>query len=322
MRKKFVSTRIPVTPDATLSGTSTQNDARALGTARAGRQVSSLRGVLIALWVVVAAVALGYGWDYYSTPLAERAFATDHRLLAPTGRVGHSLGIAGSLMMIVGVLMYSVRKRVGALAGLGRMSHWLQVHIFLCTLGPFLVLLPTSFKFGGIVSIAFWSMTAVVLSGLFGRYVYVRIPKSIHGQFRSLQSIEHQRTELVALVVRHAQVDAGVVEHMLGQWQTAVPGGLFGALWSSLRYDLSRRSRATKLRAALRAWRVPEHLRARLLDLLQKQLEVTHQIHLLQPFQRLFRYWHVFHLPLAAVMMVILVVHVIVAAMFGYGWPR
>ena len=41
---------------------------------------------------------------------------------------------------------------------------------------------------------------------------------------------------------------------------------------------------------------------------------------LLRPFQRLFRYWHVIHLPLALTMAVIVVVHVGVAVAFGYTW--
>jgi hypothetical protein len=38
-------------------------------------------------------------------------------------------------------------------------------------------------------------------------------------------------------------------------------------------------------------------------------------------FQRLFRYWHLFHLPLALLMLAILAVHVVIAVLFGYGWP-
>jgi hypothetical protein len=39
---------------------------------------------------------------------------------------------------------------------------------------------------------------------------------------------------------------------------------------------------------------------------------------LLLPFQRLFRYWHLLHLPLAIVMLLVVVVHLVVAALFGY----
>jgi hypothetical protein len=36
--------------------------------------------------------------------------------------------------------------------------------------------------------------------------------------------------------------------------------------------------------------------------------------------QKLFKYWHVAHLPFALVMLVIMVVHVAVSIVFGYTW--
>ena len=40
----------------------------------------------------------------------------------------------------------------------------------------------------------------------------------------------------------------------------------------------------------------------------------------LQPFGRLFRYWHAVHMPLAVVMALVLLVHIAVAFLFGYAW--
>jgi hypothetical protein len=280
-----------------------------------------LRTLLVILWVGIAGAAIAFGQEYYRTPLAERAWAKNHELLAPSGLIGHSLGIAGSLMMLVGVAMYSIRKRWSAVRSLGRLSYWLEVHIFLCTLGPFLVLLHTSFRFGGIVSIAFWSMTAVVSSGVFGRYVYVRIPKTIHGQFRSLESIEQQRQDMIESISTRANVDVETIEQVVGG-RRSLPRGLLGAIVSAVRFDLGRRRRGSRVRRALTGWRVPVHMHGRLIELVEKQAQTEQQIVLLQPFQRLFRYWHVFHLPLAIVMFLILIVHVAVAAAFGYAWPH
>jgi hypothetical protein len=311
-----------MTPPSSSAETSTLELQAPATASPATRGRNPLGLLLLAVWVVAAGGALGYGWDYYMTPVTERPFAALHPLLAPSGRIGHSLGIAGSLMMIVGVSMYSLRKRVTWLSSAGRLSRWLQVHIFLCTLGPFLVLLHTSFRIGGIVSIAFWSMVAVVLSGLFGRYVYVRIPKTIHGQFRTLQSIEAQRTEMANAIAARASVPAAEVEALLRPVDAKAPRGLAGAIASAIRFDFSRRSRTARMRRALERWKLPAPLRGRVLDLLEKEAELEQQVRLLQPFQRLFRYWHVFHLPLAIVMFLILIVHVVVAAMFGYAWPH
>ena len=58
------------------------------------------------------------------------------------------------------------------------------------------------------------------------------------------------------------------------------------------------------------------------MEVLEQQLKIEQQLALLAPFQKLFRYWHLLHLPLAIVMFVIVAVHVVVATMFGYGVPR
>jgi hypothetical protein len=158
--------------------------------------------LLALLWLALASAAAWPGLRYYGLPLSERVFAEQHTLFAPTGRIGHGFGVLGSGMMLFGVLMYAVRKRWHALARWGKLKHWLQFHIFLCTLGPFFILLHTSFKIGGLVSIAFWSMTLVVLSGIFGRYVYARIPKSVNGQFRTLQDLEQENKEIAAQLAK------------------------------------------------------------------------------------------------------------------------
>lgn len=276
---------------------------------------------LTAVWVAIAAGGLAFGWEYYRMPLAERPFMARHELLAPTGVIGHSYGIIGSLLMAIGVGTYTIRKRVPALHKAGRLSYWLQVHIFLCTLGPFLILLHTSFRFGGIVSIAFWSMTAVVLSGLFGRYVYVRIPKSIHGQFATLESIEARRSAVVETIGDSAGIPAETVMVVVGRRTIRRKTGIVRAVFDAVRFDLGRRRREARLNRILDGWRVPRAVRGDLVVLLERQAKIEQQILLMQPFQRLFRYWHVFHLPLAILMFVILAVHIAVAAMFGYAWP-
>ena len=65
---------------------------------------------------------------------------------------------------------------------------------------------------------------------------------------------------------------------------------------------------------------VPNDVRKRLGGLIRDEIQLEQQVILLKPFQRLFRWWHILHLPLAIVMFLILIVHVVVAALFGYVW--
>jgi hypothetical protein len=73
---------------------------------------------------------------------------------------------------------------------LGKLENWLEFHIFLCALGPIMVLFHTAYKFGGIVAVSFWSMVAVFLSGIIGRFIYLQIPRSIEGRELSLNDVK------------------------------------------------------------------------------------------------------------------------------------
>ena len=138
--------------------------------------------LLAAMVLAVLAIITHVGLSYYNTIIEERFFHPDHLKLKPSGIWGHGMGIIGSLCMIMGVSLYMARKRYRALFRFGILKHWLEFHIFLCTLGPILVLFHTSFKFGGLVAVSFWSMVAVFLSGIIGRFIYIQIPHAVDGR--------------------------------------------------------------------------------------------------------------------------------------------
>jgi hypothetical protein len=279
-----------------------------------------LRFVLIVIWVTAAVAASVTGWGYYLTPLQERPFAAAHALFASSAVVGHGYGVLGSGFMILGVVGYSARKRAPALAKLGKLRHWLQVHIFLCTLGPFFILLHSAFRVGGLVAIAFWSMVLVVASGFFGRYLYVRIPKTLQGTFVTLESFEKRRLEAFAALQSRGSLDESVLARLAERISPKEPRSLPHALLLALQWDFSRRRREKEIRSLLMAGGGSEAFRRGTVTLALEEVRLGGQVALLQPFRRLFRYWHVFHLPLAIVMFLILAVHVTVALLFGYGW--
>lgn len=156
--------------------------------------------VLVLAGLAVAA-AFGFvlfglgGLDYYATPVAARGTLKVHRLLRPSGTVGLVFGIAGAGLMLL-TLPFVVRKKIPALSRRGSTQRWLDFHIFCGIVGPALITLHTSFKFNGIISVAYWSMVLVVSSGFVGRYLYVRIPRSIRGVELSLDEIQERIDDL------------------------------------------------------------------------------------------------------------------------------
>jgi hypothetical protein len=268
----------------------------------------------------VGVIGLGVGYEYYMLPLGERPFSDFYDDLRPAGRIGLQYGVIGTGLITAGVVLYSGRKRIRALARLGKLKFWLEFHIFLCTVGPFLVTLHTSFKVGGLVSIAYWSMVVVALSGIFGRYVYVRIPKTMAGNFADLAAIRVQREELLGELAIDLGPTLGDVERLIAPARGAPRPGLLSALGAAIRFDFTRGRTVRKVRKLLGGTSVSRAKREHVLRLVDRQLQVEHEMAHLLPFQRLFRYWHILHLPLAVAMFVIVAVHVAVATMFGFGF--
>ena len=352
------------------------------------------------LWLIgllIIGTTTWLGAPYYLIPVDERPFSPMHDLYSPTGLVGHGYGIVGSLMVVVGVVLYTARKRLPLLARVGKLRDWLHFHIFLCLVGPYLILLHTTFRFGGVVAISFWSMAAVVSSGIFGRYIYAWIPKTINGRFVGAQDVRNQMRELLAqvetttsltseqlldvlwgrrrpdtdrrapeapgsqhfgapapfagtgvgsssrLVGVAKSVDDLFLEHgrqagrsadmppeITGR-STPPPDGLerrrrerepgiLRAATEAAVFPITRRRRLSRFERELRSLGVVEPLRSDIVGHLEQEARIEQQLRILKPFQRAFRYWHTFHLPLAAVMFLVLGVHVAVAVAFGYTW--
>jgi len=93
---------------------------------------------------------------------------------------GHGIGIVGFMMMLMTETLYSLRKRSRSVRW-GRMSAWLQFHIFTGLVGPYMVLLHTSWKFNGIAGITTLFTVIIVVSGFIGRYIFTRIPRTLDG---------------------------------------------------------------------------------------------------------------------------------------------
>lgn len=93
---------------------------------------------------------------------------------------GHTLGILGFILMLMTEVLYSLRKRSRSVQW-GKMSDWLQFHIFTGLVGPYMVFLHTSWKFNGLAGVVTLMTIVVVFSGFIGRYIYTKIPRTADG---------------------------------------------------------------------------------------------------------------------------------------------
>jgi hypothetical protein len=101
--------------------------------------------------------------------------------IPPAGELfGHGMGILGFVFMLMTETLYSLRKRSRSVKW-GRMSTWLQLHIFTGIVGPYMVLLHSSWKFNGIAGVTTLLTVIIVVSGFIGRYIFTRIPRTMDG---------------------------------------------------------------------------------------------------------------------------------------------
>ncbi|MEK7263464.1 MAG: hypothetical protein AAB071_03010 [Bacteroidota bacterium] len=272
---------------------------------------------------ILSVSVIGFkGCSYYSTSIAERPYHSDYELWKPTGFYGHGLGFLGTAMIVFGVSMYSSRKRIRALSSWGKISYWLEFHIFLCLVGPIFVLYHTTFKFGGIVSVSFWSMTAVVLSGVIGRYLYVQIPKNIRGTELTFDELENLNRDYSRKLFEEYSLSESLIEEIekIGAVVREKSHSWNGIFKEFFLKGAQRRAALHHLLEQLKSRNVQKEDVKNIIAVARKKAILLQRVALLEGTQKLFHYWHVVHLPFTIVMFIILAIHIVVAFLFGYRW--
>jgi hypothetical protein len=277
-------------------------------------------GTLTGIVVLTTIFLLYKGIPYYNTPLEERFYHPDHDWFKPSGVFGHGLGIVGTLLILIGVFGYIAKKKYKVLHRFGRLKYWLEFHIFLCSLGPVMILFHTAFKFGGIVSISFWSMVAVVASGVIGRFIYIQIPRTIEGRELSLYEVKAMKGNLDEVLKNAYQLDAEHQQSILAAatLQTRVSGGGFFNRIIDKYFD--DKKTIQRVKAVLRQNRFSGQDIKYIVQLVHNEISLNNRIERLQVMQKLFRYWHIIHLPFALIMLIIMIIHVAVTVTFGFRW--
>jgi len=224
--------------------------------------------------------------------------------------------------MIFGVAIYMVRKRMRRFFSFGYLKNWLEFHIFLCSLGPVFVLYHTAFKFGGIVAVSFWSMVAVVLSGVAGRFIYVQIPRTIQGQEIGIKELNEMSDDLMSRLKSEFSINGNILPKL----DSVVIKDRYKnlTLWRSFSVMIKDffylRTVISQIKKELRKSDISPQREKEILKLAKSKLIMSRRIGMLRTTQKLFRYWHIIHLPFAITMFVIMFIHIVITIMFGYKW--
>lgn len=289
-------------------------------------KISAFRIIIVLLYVVAVSVILVLtytGTDYYRLGYGERPHDELHEQLKPGGLWGHGYGVVGSAMILL-LFLYSLRKRQLFGIRFGPLPRWLDLHIWLGIIGPLLITLHTAGKFSGVVTVSYVSMVLVAVSGFFGRYIYMQIPRDDRGHELSMKEINtkiegmgmllHDDYHVPGSVLKLIDLQAGVIS---GQRLAG-----FRALQSLIIMDIMRPLRAYRLKRHIHKTfpDFPPSATAEIVRLARRKAVMSRRRAVLGTLHSLFHYWHVLHKPLAVVMIVIMFAHVVLVVLMGYKW--
>ena len=111
-------------------------------------------------------------------------------LFTSGSNTGYWIGVVGGVMMLL-LLLYPLRKYTKFMHGVGQLKYWFIVHMVLGVGGPILILVHSTFRIGSLnAAVALICMIVVAISGVVGRFLYVRIHRGLQGEKMSLQELQ------------------------------------------------------------------------------------------------------------------------------------
>jgi hypothetical protein len=236
---------------------------------------------------------------------------------AASGFFGHSIGILGFVLMLMTETLYSIRKRVNS-ARWGRMAEWLDFHIFTGVVGPFMVLIHSSWKFNGLAGVVTLLTAAIVGSGFIGRYIYTAVPRNVDGIEISVDQLnaEFERTnQSIQRYVNTSFKDYPkdlIQQFLVSARPLSMPflwiiGGSLMIVSFRLRWWLSTSGLPKPARDQARRFE----------ELFIRKQRYYQQIAVLGVARRSLALWHSIHIPLGMVLFAAAFIHILAAIYYA-----
>lgn len=297
-------------------GTSLAVSAKA---AKAARRAASKTSLFSKVFTVATLLALWVGW-----------VNRDDTSLTPENGTGYWLGIVGSSMMLL-LLLYPLRKRLPSLRALGSVTFWFNTHMVLGVAGPVLVLWHANFKLGSVnCGVALITMLVVAVSGVFGRYLHRMVNIDLEERKAMAREVVADADELRGFLGSSGAVAERMVNDLnaYSQLATHAPRGVLtgllrvpvvwcrGAILRVRLMSFARQVIAVEGRRCGRSQKVQSRQVAGVDEFVSQHLVAARRAAALAAYERLFRLWHLFHLPLFYLLVIVAVVHVYASHFF------
>jgi hypothetical protein len=271
-----------------------------------------------------------YGYLFLAAMAAVGWLISDRKLVDPNEGLGYWLGIVGGSMMLL-LLLYPSGKRSSLLRRLGMVKHWFRIHMIFGLVGPLLVLYHCNFSVDAINSaVALYSMVAVTISGLIGRYFYTRVHRGLYGKRANIEELREEISDavdnsrgLAAILPRFINELHAVSAKLTGDEFTRSIGIGHSLSWN-FKYYFVRVRLYLLINQELRAQAAnsealqinSRNLRKTANSYAAKQVGLMRQVAQLSFYERVFSLWHVFHMPLFLLLVASALVHVLAVHMY------
>ena len=271
---------------------------------------------------VLVAINLA-GLPYYLLPMGERVRSPLHAWYKPSGYIGQSAGIT-ALVIFLFLWLYPLRKKFRWLGWTGAIGRWLDVHVTVALTLPLLLAIHAAWRFEGLIGLGYASILVVCASGVVGRYLYTRIPRSRNGIKLSIEEVTSERKSLLTVIAGSTGLDPHEIERSLKVNPDPYTGlGIVATLLRMVRDDVARWRTARELGrrwARLAGTTADREAVRRAVKLANREMALTQQSRMLGTTQRLFRYWHVAHRPFALAALGAVLIHVAIVVALGVTW--
>ena len=243
----------------------------------------------------------------------------------PGGNPSYWIGVAGVTLISL-LFSYPLRKHARFMRRLGPVKKWFWLHMTMGILGPWLILVHSTFRIGSLnARVALYSMVVVVVSGVIGRFIYTRVHRGLDGERTTLRELQ-QRAGFVESAARSRLHFAPEVEAALVAFEQreldARPGWATYLRQVTLlpcQQWLAHRRCVHALRKPLRAHAKERHWsRTELIvrkrqcaKLVGRYLDSVVSVAQYTAYERVFALWHMAHLPFVYLLIVSAVVHVV-----------
>jgi len=269
----------------------------------------------------MAVVALAWALvhrDYYLLEAAQRPLHPDHHFLRPGFGAGLAFGVAS--VALVGLnLLYLLRRSPRVAFRLGSLQLWMTSHVATGILAFLCAMLHGAMAPGDTVGgHAFWALAVLLLTGAVGRYFYAYVPRAANGRELELAEVKAELAHLSGewdaghrrfRERAHREVDALIEKR---QWR----GSFAGRVAALLGVQTDLRRVLARLAEQGREAGVPEEQVQETLWLARRAHRTALMAAHFEDLRAILASWRWLHRWVAALMVLLLIVHIVSALAF------